>query len=183
MNRKIPNRPHPTPHPDQPHATPGSDRSELARTVAGAQGAPAPFKPPQVEPAVDDEPTYDSCFDDLNAVLSQSMEEPDPDPNLVGLGGSPSPDSAEVPDIAGKLPPAGRPPRTSEIFRSVVAGAAIDPARPTDRPVMPARPSRLGRRSRAWETWNRGHGPHRPGMAMPTRSPGMAACRGARSCC
>ena len=76
--------------------------------------------------SADEEPTYDSCFDDLNVILSQSIQEPDPDPNLDSSSGS----STRIPrdEAAAHLPKdRGKTPRTSEIFRSVVAPAAGKP--------------------------------------------------------
>ncbi len=122
MNRNIPDRPHPTPNPDKPHAPPGSERGGLAPR-------PVPVPAP-AEELVDEEPTYDSCFDDLSVVLSQTIQQLDPDPNLEAAGtGSAVPASAGHPAAevevtaaaaAVGVPQGVRAPRTSEIFRSVI---------------------------------------------------------------
>ena len=57
----------------------------MAWSLSNPHGTPAQASPPAGEPTAE-EPTYDSCFDDLNVVLSQSMQQPDPDPNLKAAG-------------------------------------------------------------------------------------------------
>lgn len=96
MSRKIPNQPHPTPDPEKPHGLPWSDPG-----------------------TGDDQPVYDSVLDDLNRVLSESMESPEPDPNLEPASARPS--AATDPEIGVPIDRSGKTPRTSEIFRSVVA--------------------------------------------------------------
>jgi hypothetical protein len=128
MDRTIPNKPHRTPDPEKPHAG-KHDRSSVARPVPGLHGTsePSPEELAEAE-AVDGEPTFDSCFDDLNLVLSQSMQQPDPDPNLGCAGEGPSADGDDVPE-SGKSPkPRGRTPRTWEIFRTILAGSGDPPA-------------------------------------------------------
>jgi hypothetical protein len=145
MNRKIPNKPHPTPNPDKAHAAAGSDWSGLARAVSGVHATPGQASSPLEDPMTE-EPTYDSCFDDLNVVLSQSMQEPDPDPNLESSGVIPRPPAVpDSPSGAEPLRP-GHAPRTSEIFRSVVvsgsggeaAAESVDRDRPEGTPAVEA---------------------------------------------
>lgn len=118
MNRNIPNRPHATPNPDKPHTVPGADRGDLVPAPT-----PAPFSTPAEEPA-SEEPTYDSCFDDLSVVLAQTIQQPDPDPNLESSSPAPTLPEVNRSDVAADtvvgFPPGGRSPRTSEIFRSVI---------------------------------------------------------------
>jgi hypothetical protein len=131
MNRKIPNRPHPTPNPDKPHAAGGPDRTGLARAVTGShatQGHSSPAADLETEM-----PNYDSCFDDLNAVLAQSINQPDPDPNLESAGEGPHPPDADDSTVGAEPVGRGQSPRTSEIFRSVIgpgtgAGVSSSPA-------------------------------------------------------
>ena len=140
MSRKIPNRPHPTPNPDKPHSGAGPDRGNHARAVSGLHAAPGQASSPGEEPATD-EPNYDSCFDDLNVVLSQSMQEPDPDPNLESSGVNFPPGDSTVQAADGQPAPRGEAPRTSEIFRTVVAPAAGSGE--SSRPVERLRPEGL----------------------------------------
>ena len=130
MNRKIPNKPHPTPNPDKPHTGAGADRGNMAWSLANPHGTPAQASPPAGEPTAE-EPTYDSCFDDLNVVLSQSMQQPDPDPNLEPPGESAPGHDATGPESGPR--PRGKAPRTSEIFRSVVAAGGESPPAPANR--------------------------------------------------
>ncbi len=117
MTRNIVNKPHLTPNPDKPHPPGPPERAPCIPPGHGADPASGP---------ADEEPTYDSCFDDLNLILSQSIQKPDPDPNL---------DSASVgftrlsrDEVPSHLQPERvKTPRTSEIFRSVVAPAAGNP--------------------------------------------------------
>jgi hypothetical protein len=129
MSRKIPNKPHPTPDPEKPHSSARADRSSLARSIHGVPGASEPLANPLSDPE-SDEPNYDSCFDDLNQVLSQSMEQPDPDPNLESASERPGPKDSEDPEFGRSPAERAKAPRTSEIFRSVVAPAGD--RRPTD---------------------------------------------------
>ena len=114
MTREIVDPPHPTPNPDGPH-TPGKAH----------EPAPVPAAPPGDDEVGEEEP-YDSFFDDLNKQLSQSMEQPAPDPALGpestegGSSKQPRPDDALGRFIRGpKLSP-----RTSEVFKAVVALSA-----------------------------------------------------------
>lgn len=120
MSRNIPDRPHPTPDPERSHGAARIDRSGPARAMRGASGSSEHLANPAGE-SEPEEPTYDSCFDDLNVVLSQSMEEPDPDPNLEAPGVGAGPGDGEDPEAGRPASPGGNAPRTSEIFRSVVA--------------------------------------------------------------
>jgi hypothetical protein len=118
MNRNTPNKPHPTPDPEKPHAGEGPDWRDSALVRPGAHANPDHSSMSRDDPALDG-PTYDSCVDDLDQVLSQSMQQPEPDPNLESSGaeqgGGTAPKSGR--DAAAR----GKPPRTSEIFRAVVA--------------------------------------------------------------
>src|SRR5262245_8338414 len=104
MPRKLSDRPPRTPNPDEPHST-ASDRKKGDQPASGA----APPEEPSPEEA-----TYDSCFDDVTLVLSQSIEEPRPDPNL-----GPTSTEAACPSPNQPVPPflqdRGKQPRTSEI--------------------------------------------------------------------
>jgi hypothetical protein len=153
MPRNIPNKPHRTPNPDQPHTSPGPERigsgsagqGEACRAPAqGAHAAPGQGVQPRQQPGAQ-EPDYDSCFDDLNVVLSQSIDEPDPDPNLESV----SDRTRAVGDepVPPPRPDGERPPRTSEIFRSVGPKLVdIDPesAQQCDPAVAPIREKRPG---------------------------------------
>lgn len=114
MTREIVDPPHPTPNPDGPH-TQGKNH----------EAAPVPAGPPAEEEAALEEP-YDSFFDDVNKKLSESIEQPAPDPAL-------GPESAEGglvkqsrPDdpLARLMRGQKRSPRTSEVFKAVVALSA-----------------------------------------------------------
>jgi hypothetical protein len=72
-------------------------------------------------------------------VLSQSMEEPDPDPNLESAAERPRPQEGSDPEIGRSPTRGGKPPRTSEIFRSVVAHSGDAPL-VTDSPALPGDP-------------------------------------------
>jgi hypothetical protein len=132
MDRQRPNKPHPTPNPENSHAPGRHDWSSLARSLAGAHGIPDPPStgPPGEAEAEAEEPTFDSCFDDLNVVLSQSMEQPDPDPNLGSAAEGPRREDGSDPESGTSAARRGRAPRTSEIFRAVMAGDAA----PSDSP-------------------------------------------------
>jgi hypothetical protein len=119
MNRKIPDRPHPTPNPDKPHTAAGSDRSSHVGAVPGAHPIPGEVSS-SVDELVTQELTPDSSFDDVDAVLSQSLEQPDPDPNLESSAVRPAPRGAADPTAVPLPAQKGLVPRTSEIFRSVV---------------------------------------------------------------
>ena len=109
MARNVVNQPHRTPNPDPPHPAP---------IGAGARrGSPDPDDLALVpmDETAPEEPSYESGFDDLNVILWQSIEQPDPDPNLESPPTS-GPDRAEPAPACSK---SKKPPRTSEIFRSV----------------------------------------------------------------
>ena len=129
MNRKIPNRPHPTPDPEKTHGVGKPDRGGLARSLQGFSAASEHVVNQRSE-AETDEPTYDSCFDDLNQVLSQSMRQPDPDPNLESAGQRTGEGEVSDPENGPALNRKGKAPRTSEIFRSVVVPGGDRPAEP-----------------------------------------------------
>ncbi|MHB1556121.1 MAG: hypothetical protein ACYC61_01445 [Isosphaeraceae bacterium] len=140
MNRNILDRPHPTPNPDKPHSPPGLERGGLAPR-------PVPIPAP-AEELVDEEPTYDSCFDDISVVLSQTIQQLDPDPNLEAAGPGPAePEAAEHPgdrvevtaaEAAVGAPRRARAPRTSEIFRSVIGSEASVVSEGTSEEAIPA---------------------------------------------
>jgi hypothetical protein len=131
MSRQIPNKPHPTPDPEKSHGAARTDRGSRARSIHGVPG-PSEHLADQRSDPESEEPSYDSCFDDLNMVLSQSMEQPDPDPNLESEGERPrQPDGAD-PESGWFLSPRGKAPRTSEIFRAVVGPPGGDPRPPTE---------------------------------------------------
>ena len=101
-------------------------RISPGRRDPGAADAPDPSTP---ERADGDEPNYDSCFDDLNLELSDSHHEPDPILESSGTSQAPRPTEPATPAGSSR---AGKPPRTSEVFRAAgVAAAETDPeARP-----------------------------------------------------
>jgi hypothetical protein len=108
MTREIRNTPHPTPSPDGPHA------ASSGRKASSGIRRPANF---EEEPA-SDEPSYDSCMDDLNLILSKPVTEPDPALK------APSSDALLEGAPGGGLLPSflqerGKEPRTSEVFPSV----------------------------------------------------------------
>ncbi len=120
MTREIADTPHPTPNPDGPHA-PGKPH----------ETKPVPAGRPHEGEAVEEEP-YDSFFDDVNKMLSQSIEQPAPDPVLgprtaEDMSSKPSrPDDPLGRLIRGET----KSPRTSEVFKAVVAlrsGASLPP--------------------------------------------------------
>ena len=129
MTRNIVNKPHLTPNPDKAH-TPGSperdgDPTGCSKAPSQRNTPPGHGAAPGSEPA-DDVPTYDSCFDDLNLILSQSIQEPKPDPNLDSSSAGSTRLSR---DEAARSTPEGpgQAPRTSEIFRSVISPVAARP--------------------------------------------------------
>lgn len=120
MTREIVDPPHPTPNPDGPH-TPGTDH-ETAPVPAGPQG----------EGVAGEEEPYDSFFDDVNKKLSQSIEEPAPDPALgpgSSEGGSSRQSRSDDP-VGRALRGHKLSPRTSEVFKAVVALSAGCSERP-----------------------------------------------------
>ena len=128
MTRNIVNKPHLTPNPDQAH-TPGSpdrggDPPGARRPPPDACTPPGHGAAPGSEPA-DEVSTYDSS-DDLDLILSQSIQEPEPDPNLDSSSAGSTRLSRD--EAAAHLQKdRDKPPRTSEIFRSVIAPAASTP--------------------------------------------------------
>jgi hypothetical protein len=115
MSRNIPNKPHPTPDPEKLHSVEGSDPRDFAVVRPGSLANSAHSSGSADDLALD-ELTYDSCHDDLNQVLSQSMEQPDPDPLLESSAGGVEPADASGPK---------RAPRTSEVFRAVAISGDI----------------------------------------------------------
>jgi hypothetical protein len=83
MTREIANKPHPTPNPDGPHA---------AGSIRGTTGGSGEALRPTDDFAVG-EPSYDSCVDDLNLILSQPVCEPDPALRSKGSSDAMSPTS------------------------------------------------------------------------------------------
>jgi hypothetical protein len=136
MPRNIANRSHPTPNPDRPHAS-GPAEEKIGDATNSRRPSPGAHRPPAQESspgdAADDEPPYDSCFDDLNMILSQSIQQPDPDPNLESSGPSVRLAGEEVAVLLTRE--RGKAPRTSEIFRAVVA--ASSPVERSDQPGSP----------------------------------------------
>jgi hypothetical protein len=111
MTREIADPAHPTPNPDGPH-TPSKAHESV----------PVPARPPLQEETEEEEP-YDSFFDDLNKQLSQSIERPAPDPALgpEGIGSG----SGRADEPLAQLQPGQKlSPRTSEVFKAVVALSA-----------------------------------------------------------
>jgi hypothetical protein len=107
MARNLSNKPHPTPHPDQPHAIgPAKERHSTSS------------KPPSDE-SQSDEPTYDSCFDDLNRLLSPPNSEPDPNLESDPPGVPSSPSSQVDSSVDSSASNGEKPPRTSEVFQAV----------------------------------------------------------------
>jgi hypothetical protein len=132
MARNIVNKPHLTPNPDKSHTPAPSERGSDPAAVR--RPTPNPYAPPghEADPgsdAADEEPTYDSCFDDLNVILSQSIQKPDPDPNLESPSGTAirGPRDEAAPHVQQER---GRTPRTSEIFRTVVSPTVGMPTLP-----------------------------------------------------
>lgn len=104
-------------HSSDPEASSRSDEIQHDNLTWIPKGAPESPEP-RVEStgeSAEGSPAFDSCYDDLNVVLSESIQQPDPDPNLAS-----SVERAAHPDAAGATS-GRRTPRTSEIFRSVVA--------------------------------------------------------------
>jgi hypothetical protein len=114
MTREIVDPPHPTPNPDGPH-TPGNNH----------ETAPVPAGPPGEDEAAEEEPS-DSFFDDVNKMLSQSIEEPAPDPALgpESADGGSSQESRPDDSVGRALRGHKLSPRTSEVFKAVVALSA-----------------------------------------------------------
>jgi len=114
MTREIVDPGHPTPNPDGPH-TPGKT----------SETAPVPAVPPEKDEVAEEQP-YDSFFDDVNQKLSQSIEQPAPDPVLgpaTGEGGSSK--QSRLDDPLGRLIRGQKlSPRTSEVFKAVMALSA-----------------------------------------------------------
>jgi hypothetical protein len=111
MSREIADPPHPTPNPDGPY-TPAKNH----------ESTPVPAGPPPEAEAAQEEP-YDSFFDDLNKKLTQSIEQPAPDPVLgpeTPEGGSSKHTRPDDP-LARVFRTQKLSPRTSEVFKAVVA--------------------------------------------------------------
>ncbi len=111
MTREIADPPHPTPNPDGPHAAGEGDETK-----------PVPAGVPREGEALQEEP-YDSFFDDVNKMLSQSIEQPAPDPVLGSRTGDDAPSRRSRPDdpVARLIRGDKQSPRTSEVFKAVVA--------------------------------------------------------------
>jgi len=107
MTRNLSDKPHPTPHPDQPHAIgPAKERNTPpARSFS--------------EEAESEVPTYDSCHDDLNRLLAESINDPDPNLESASPAGSSSPSARVEESVTGVVSERGRQPRTSEVFQAV----------------------------------------------------------------
>jgi len=114
MPAEILGKPQPTPHPDLA-SKPGKSRAEI----------PAPrLEPQEIEPVDPDDPTYDSCLDDLNLVLSQPISEPDP----VLKSKSSTEDGTHSPRENVSGPPVVHdqrkpPPSTGELFKTLASPA------------------------------------------------------------
>jgi hypothetical protein len=129
MTREIVDPPHPTPNPDGPHS-PGKSY----------EATPIPAGPRPDADHAEEEP-YDSVFDDLNQKLSESIEQPAPDPALgpgIADDGSFKPSRSD--DARGRLIRSQKlSPRTSEVFKAVVAlSAASSEPTPPGAEVHPA---------------------------------------------
>jgi hypothetical protein len=119
MSRKTADKPHPTPDPEKSHILGRSEWSGLAGGIPGFDDT-TDRNPGDSGDPNSDGPNHDSCFDDLDVVLSESMQQPDPDPNLgtAEEGLQQQAGREAVPALSRR----GRTPTTSEIFRTVVAG-------------------------------------------------------------
>ncbi len=111
MTREIADLPHPTPNPDEPHAPGKPDETE-----------PVTARFPLDDEAEEEQPS-DSFFDDVNQMLSQSIEQPAPDPVLGPLAGEDASSKRSRPDdpVARLIRGEQQSPRTSEVFKAVVA--------------------------------------------------------------
>ncbi len=111
MTREIADLPHPTPNPDEPHAPGKPDETE-----------PVTVRFPLDDEAEEEQPS-DSFFDDVNQMLSQSIEQPAPDPVLGPLAGEDASSKRSRPDdpVARLIRGEQQSPRTSEVFKAVVA--------------------------------------------------------------
>jgi len=120
MTREIADPPHPTPNPDGPHTSGKPDEAE-----------PVPAGLPREGEALEEQP-YDSFFDDVNKKLSQSIEQPAPDPVLGPLTAEDRSSKRSRPDdpIARLIRGEKQSPHTSEVFKAVVAlrAAGSEPA-------------------------------------------------------
>jgi len=111
MTREIADPPHPTPNPDGPH-TPGEPQ----------KAQPVPAGRSDDAEAMEEEP-YDSFFDDVNKMLSQSIEQPAPDPVLGPRSSEDAPRTQPRRDdpLARLIRGDKQSPHTSEVFKAVVA--------------------------------------------------------------
>jgi hypothetical protein len=103
---------------DNPSSTPNPDWSPVPETPP-EQGQFPPATTPD-DDAVDEE-VYDSRFDALDQKLSQSIDQPAPDPVLSSQGGEALASNPSVDDPIRKLMASHtKSPRTSEVFKAVV---------------------------------------------------------------
>jgi hypothetical protein len=84
---------------------------------AKERNSPTPRSP--ADEADPDVPTYDSCFDDLNKSLAESVNEPDPNLDSVAAAGTSSALDGIDDSVTGVVSDRGRQPRTSELFQAV----------------------------------------------------------------
>ncbi|HKI17043.1 MAG TPA: hypothetical protein VKA15_04155, partial [Isosphaeraceae bacterium] len=111
MPAEILGKPQPTPHPDLA-SKPGKIRVD----IPAPPGEPQPIE--QVDP---DDPTYDSCLDDLNLVLSQPIAEPDPvlkSKSSTDDGSHSPPENVPVPPV---VQDPDKQPSTGELFKTLGA--------------------------------------------------------------
>lgn len=125
MTRNLSDKPHQTPHPDQPHAIgPAKERNTPpARSLS--------------EEAESDVPTYDSCHDDLNRLLAESINDPDPNLESASPAGTSSPSARADESVTSVVSERGRQPRTSELFQAVGPLIVDVPSTPPGRNARP----------------------------------------------
>ena len=122
------NKPHLTPNPDKSRVPGPPEKS--GDLLSDRRHTPNPYHSPSSGTGPDEEATtYDSCFDDLNLLLSQSIQKPDPDPNLESSSAANSQINRD--ESSPGLEGGDKPPRTSEIFRLVVGATNKTPSNPT----------------------------------------------------
>jgi hypothetical protein len=80
-------------------------------------------------------PTYDSCLDDLNLLLSASIDEPDPNLDSDTPAETSSPSARSDQSVTGSVSDRGRPPRTSEVFQALGPVVVDVPSATTSRTV------------------------------------------------
>jgi hypothetical protein len=124
MNRNIPNQPHHTPEPEKPHPGEVIDATDFALVGPGAHANPAHSSGSR-DDLSPDETSYDSCFDDVNLLLSKSMQQPEPDPYLESAGAGIHPGDGTIPESGRDRAGRGTAPRTSEIFRAVATSGGV----------------------------------------------------------